>query len=349
MRTEEICLNKERQVTLSAYLQPVGGEFENIVRRPAVLVLPGGGYQYCSDREAEPVAMEYLRAGYQAFVLRYSLKKNAVWPNPLEDYEQAMALIREKAEEWNLYPDKIAVVGFSAGGHLAAYAATMSKNRPNAAILGYPVIVEENAHIWEKTAPDAAKAVDNNTCPCFVFASRDDVLVPVENTLQFTTALAEHRISFESHIYAYGPHGFSTADDSILSPGTRICNRAFRWVSDSLEWLKDVFGSFADGQMSEPKCKRRVNGNEDEEYSIDCTLGYLMTQPETSQMMQAMMDQAKEMMGQDMSQQAEQTSSPEQLREIMANMRLRDMLGMARLSEDVIAGIDSKLRQIPKK
>ena len=80
--------------------------------------------------------MPYLKAGYQAFILRYSVGKHSVWPNALQDYEQAMEMIRTKAEEWKIFSDKIAVIGFSAGGHLAAAAATMSKNRPNAAIFG---------------------------------------------------------------------------------------------------------------------------------------------------------------------------------------------------------------------
>jgi len=120
MKKDKIILNAERNVSLTAYLHAVGGEFGNIPKRPAILVLPGGGYAMCSDREADPVALAYLQAGYQAFVLRYSVGKDAAWPNPLDDYEQAMKLIRSKAEEWNLYPDKVAVIGFSAGGHLAA-------------------------------------------------------------------------------------------------------------------------------------------------------------------------------------------------------------------------------------
>ena len=69
---------------------PVGGRFDYIPKRPAILVIPGGGYQYCSVREADPVAFAYLRAGYQAFVLNYSVGKHAVWPNPLQDVEQAL-------------------------------------------------------------------------------------------------------------------------------------------------------------------------------------------------------------------------------------------------------------------
>ena len=115
MEKEVIVLNEARKVTLTAYLQDVEGEFGNIPKRPGILVLPGGGYQMCSDREADPVAFPYLKAGYQVFVLRYSVKKDAVWPQPLEDYDAAMDLIRSRAQEWKLYPDKIAVIGFSAG------------------------------------------------------------------------------------------------------------------------------------------------------------------------------------------------------------------------------------------
>lgn len=90
MEKEVIVLNEARKVTLTAYLQDVEGEFGNIPKRPGILVLPGGGYQMCSDREADPVAFPYLKAGYQVFVLRYSVKKDALWPQPLEDYDAAM-------------------------------------------------------------------------------------------------------------------------------------------------------------------------------------------------------------------------------------------------------------------
>ena len=145
MLYKTIVLNKKRHVSLTVMVQDVGGEFRGVTARPAVLILPGGGYMFCSDREAEPVAMPYLKAGFQAFILRYSLREDSAWPQPLRDYEQAMTLIREHAEEWHVIPDRVAVIGFSAGGHLAGAAATMSVNRPNAAILGYPVLRQERA------------------------------------------------------------------------------------------------------------------------------------------------------------------------------------------------------------
>ena len=192
---------------LTAYLQPVGGEFAPLARRPAVLVLPGGGYRMCSDREADPVALAYLQAGFQVFVLRYATGAQAAWPHPLEDYEAAAALIRSHADDWALYPDKLAVIGFSAGGHLAACAAAMAGQRPNAAILGYPVIDKGTVEAYLPGAPDAAKAVDEHTCPCFVFAGRDDTTVPVANTLAWLEALTRYDISYECHIYSQAGHG----------------------------------------------------------------------------------------------------------------------------------------------
>lgn len=166
MNTEQIILNKERNVTLTAYLQPAGGEFFNIPNFPAILVLPGGGYTMCSDREADPVALPYLAAGYQVFILRYGVGRNAIWPAPLEDYENAMKLIRNNAETWELHRNKIAVIGFSAGGHLAECAATMAQNKPDAAILGYAAVEGETIQAYHPTAPYVISAVDDDTCPC---------------------------------------------------------------------------------------------------------------------------------------------------------------------------------------
>ena len=95
MKTEIVTLCEERNVTLTAYLQEVGGEFAGIPRRPAALILPGGGYSMCADLEADPVAFPFLKAGYQVFVLRYSVGEASVWPNPLEDYEAAAEIDRK--------------------------------------------------------------------------------------------------------------------------------------------------------------------------------------------------------------------------------------------------------------
>lgn len=251
---EVFVLNKERNVTLTSLIQPMEGEFSFIKKRPAIVIIPGGGYQMCSEREAEIIAFEYLRVGYQAFVLRYSVKKDALWPNPLNDYEQAMELIRSKINEWNIYEDKIAVLGFSAGGHLASAAATIANNKPNAALLGYAVTTEDTVHECLPTAPSTWDKVDKNTCPCFIFATRTDDIVPITNSLKFMNALDKAGVAFESHIYGYGPHGFSSCKSAVMAPNIPFCNRIPQWVDDSIEWLKDVFGDFdGSGGMTSPR------------------------------------------------------------------------------------------------
>lgn len=337
MVIEKIVLNPHRNVTLTAFLQKVGGEFHNIPKRPAILVIPGGGYRMCSDREAEPVALHYLQAGYQAFVLRYSVQEHATWPNPLDDYEQAMALIRSKADEWKLYPDKVAVIGFSAGGHLAAAAATLAKNKPNAAILGYPVTEEIAARGCEPTAPDVVSAVDGHTCPCFLFATRTDNLVPISNTVSFMQALTEHGVGFESHIYSYGPHGFSSANSAIMTPGTDISHRAANWVSDSIEWLKEVLGDFGTGSMTPPKYGRRINDDYEKFLSVDCTMEYLTGNEQIMTVLAPLMAAALD---------AAEGPHYERL-ELGAKPTLRDELIYNSVPEDLVEQIDQALKKIP--
>lgn len=279
MKTEKIILDEKSKVTLTAYIQDVGREFANINKRPVILILPGGGYQVCSNQEADPVAAAYLKAGYHACILRYSVGENAKWPKPLEDYEKAMELIRSKEEEWHLYSDKIAVIGFSAGGHLAASAAVMSKNRPSAVILGY-ALTGDDVENYNYGAPDTVQYVDEKTCPCFLFAARNDEIVPVMNTIKFMEALAKFDVSFESHIYSYGPHGFSTCDSSVVNLNPRdYCRRIPQWVNDSIGWLKEIMGDFDDGCLTEPLCKAHINGNYEANLSLECTMEYIFRDP----------------------------------------------------------------------
>lgn len=259
MHVETLTLHAGRGATLTCYVQPVGGEFEGIVARPVVLVLPGGGYQYCSDREADPVAFPFLAAGYQAFVLRYSVGEHGAWPHPLDDYEHAMRLIIENAERWHLDPTKVAVVGFSAGGHLAAVAATMAEHRPAAAVLGYPVIREDIVDACQPGMPYPAEHVGQDTSPCFLFHTRDDDTTVVENTLLFATALASAGVPFEAHVYAYGSHGFSTGAAHINS--RPLAPRARHWVEESLAWLDDTLGALTASGIGEPRIPGAVRGS----------------------------------------------------------------------------------------
>ena len=329
MKSECIVLNEARHVTFTSYLQPVGGEMAPLTKRPAVLILPGGGYHFCSDREADPVAFPYLKAGYHAFILRYSLNEQAEWPRPLEDYEQAMALIRAHAEDWHVAPDRIAVIGFSAGGHLAACAATMAEHRPNAAILGYPVIDGDCVHDYLPSAPDVPSAVDAHTCPCFVFATRTDNLVPASNTLHLLNALWANGIAFESHIYANGPHGLTTGDPSVNRQA--FSSRYANWVADSIVWLEDVLGGFGDQGLSAPRFGSRVNGNGEKTLNLDCTIRHLLDHP-----------QGKEVLHELMGDRAEK-GAPVAALEVIT---LRDSLAYLGLDPEAVQALEKRLQAI---
>lgn len=273
MKMSKITLNEERNVFLTAMLNDLEGKITKRAKKPAVLIIPGGAYRYCSDGEAEVVAYPYLQAGFHAFVLRYSVGEHRKWPNPMEDYEQAMALLSEKQDEWKIMMDKIAVIGFSAGGHLAATAATSAKTRPAAAIIGYGALDKEIVDHCGENLPYPTEQVDSLTCPCFLFAARDDNMVPIISTVNFQKALIEHSISFESHIYAYGEHGFSIGEATVT--GNCLCSRVPHWVNDSIGWLYDVLGEWTSEGLGTPKCEPKLNGNAEEYLSVNCTIDYL--------------------------------------------------------------------------
>lgn len=345
MKTEYIVLNQDRNVSLTAYVQDTGDEFKRIDRRPAVLILPGGGYRMCSELEADPVAFPYLKAGYQAFILRYSVGENSTWPNPLNDYEQAMELILKNAETWHVCTERIAVIGFSAGGHLAGCAAAMAEHRPAAAILGYPVIEKDCVNTYEPTAPDVISAISPGTCPCFVFATRTDHVVPLQNTIHLLEALEAHDVAFESHIYSNGPHGASICDSSINDP-TQFCSRVPHWVDDSLEWLKDVMGDFGNGEMKTPRFGGKINGNHDPFLNLDCTMGYLMTKPEAQKILEPLFTGV----GQNGSESADdnipEMMSPEMVFAAIQLMTLREILSYGNVPPEMAEQIGKLLGEI---
>ena len=291
MKLEIISLNSNRHVTLTAYLQEVGGEF-GFAERPAMLVIPGGGYAMCSDREADPVALAFSRAGYQSFVLRYTVGDGGGWPLPLEDYEQAMELILENAAQWHIAKDKIAVVGFSAGGHLAACAATLAVHKPAAAVLVYPAILREVLDMCKPGMPCPNEAVNAETCPCFIAACRDDRTVDVRNSLMMELALAEHEVPFESHIYSFGGHGFSTAENWVNT--NSVSPRVPHWVDDSIDWLKETLGELTRKGISKPNLAVSKNGDSAPVLAVSCSLNHIRRQSDEVQtLLKPMYDRIK--------------------------------------------------------
>ena len=234
-------------VTLTAYLPVASDEMPNYKTRPAILVIPGGAYMMCSDREAEPIALSFLAKGYAAFVLRYSVGKGAAkFPRPLNDAEEAMELIIANAEEWGVEPEHIAAVGFSAGGHLCAALGTMGRVRPAACVLGYPCILSSIGRILAEPIPSLDEKVDANTPPTFIVAAREDGCVPIENSLAYAAALDKAGVPFEMHIYERGYHGFSVADGTVYSKpeDAEYNSRIKGWLDICIAWLNTHFNRY---------------------------------------------------------------------------------------------------------
>lgn len=338
MIIENITLNKTRNVTLTAYIQQVQGEF-GFEKRPAMIVIPGGGYSMCSDREADPVALAYLKAGYQAFILRYTVGDYGKWPDPLNDYEQAYETIVNRAGEWGIDEKRIAVVGFSAGGHLAACAATVADHKPAAAILVYPAILKEICDVCQPGMPYPNEIVDGNTCPCFIVAARDDHAVDIKNSLMFELALAEHGIPFESHIYSFGGHGFSIGEEWVNT--NSVSARVPSWVEDSIGWLKENIGELTGKGFTEPNIAVGKNGDHAPVLSITCSLKHILRQEERVQEMLKPVYERMQMV-------AKQGGySMETLITAIGNMSIREIMEMVQMTASDISEIDRQLHGIP--
>ncbi|MDR0719513.1 MAG: alpha/beta hydrolase [Treponema sp.] len=226
MKTITITLSKE-DVTLTGYIHERCRKFINIDKRPAVMVFPGGGYYDCSDLEAEPIALSYMAEGYHAFVLKYTVGPAAEFADALKDAETALQILHDRAEEWNIDTDKIAVIGFSAGGHLAAALGTMGKVKPSALLLGYPCILDSMGKALDKEFPGLDTKVGSDTPPSFLFAARKDQMVPIANSLSFAAALDKAGVDFEMHIFQDG-QARAFACEAAYQQGFRgQCGRKF--------------------------------------------------------------------------------------------------------------------------
>lgn len=334
MTAEKIILNEEKNVSLTAYIQEVDCEF-GFAKRPAMVVIPGGGYAICSDREADSVATAYLKAGYQAFILRYTVTSKGGWPHPLNDYEQAMSLIIENADKWHIDSAKIAVVGFSAGGHLAACAATLAEHKPAAAVLVYPAILKNIVDMCQPGMPYPNEHVTPETCPCFIVAARDDRTVDIKSSLMMELALAEKGVAFESHIYSYGGHGFSTAEDWINT--NSVCSRLPEWVPNSIGWLGEVMGKLTRDGFTEPTAAISMNSDFAPVLSVNCTVKHLCKQNEASKSVLAPMFAGINAVA------AARGFSVDGLMAAIGSNTAREIMEMVQIPADTITEIDKAL------
>ena len=212
---------------------------------PAIVVCPGGGYRRHAAHEGEPVARWLNSLGIAAFVLEYRVAPHR-HPAPLQDATAAIREVRQRAADWRVDPAKVAILGFSAGGHVAASAGTLSPDksgRPDLMVLCYPVITfGEHRHegsmlnlLGEEPSDEARRAlsletrVTPETPPTFLWHTAEDASVPVQNALLFADALARNRVPFELHVFPEGRHGLGLAE-GLPAVGA--------WTSLCAAWLR---------------------------------------------------------------------------------------------------------------
>lgn len=226
----------------------------------AVLIIPGGGYRIVSyTNEGTDIAAEFNKMGVAAFILKYRLPSDETMQDkstgPLQDAQQAMSIIRGRAAEWNVNPQKVGVIGFSAGGHLASTLGTHLRHsyiandqvnvRPDFMVLVYPVINLSDSLMHKGSRdnllgvnPDPGqialfsndKQINEDTPPTMLIHASDDRAVKVQNSLRFYEGLISHNISAEMHIYPKGGHGF----------GIRPGRAPDHWTDRIEHWLKGL-------------------------------------------------------------------------------------------------------------
>jgi acetyl esterase/lipase len=259
--------------------------------RPCLLIVPGGGYTAVSPTEGEIVARDFVRRGYNAFVLTYTtnfLQSVPLGFQPMKDLSRAIRYIRKRAKEFNVNENQIILCGFSAGGHLCGSVCvhyedildenglySKISNRPDAAILSYPVITSgKYAHRGSFRAllgseplkeqleyMSLEKHVKEDTPPCFLWQTADDDTVPVENSYLYAAACREKHVLYAQHVFSKGPHGMSTADE-IWAKGqfgdsytteqiTRIMEKVHSGELSIPEEIQNVLGEYDGNSMKE--------------------------------------------------------------------------------------------------
>ena len=259
--------NEKENVYLETF---VAEKTKKFIRRP-LLIIPGGGYRFVSmDREGEPVALAFLPHGYNCFVLRYSVNGEGNFPSQLIQVAKAIKHIKDNAEEYGVDPDQLLVLGFSAGGHLAASAGVLWKlpevyaqvdmsygyNKPTGVMLMYPVIspkfekhfasfqnlLGNNEPTQEQLQSVAIEEqVDTDSSPAFILHTANDRTVDVRNSLMLATVYAERGIPFELHVYPEGEHGISVANAITSGGNSRLENEAIsEWVRHAAVWADNL-------------------------------------------------------------------------------------------------------------
>ncbi len=260
-------------IEISQYIQSGDSNSWQPKKRPAVVVIPGGGYKYIADSEDEPVIYHFLSKGYSCFSLHYSINEASKYPLPLFELFRTIAYIRQNADIWGIDSDAIVICGFSAGGHLAGMCATQyhlsewhegigleeKQIKPNAVVLCYPItnierLKRENSRRvsgWgamlneENARVNVVDFVTNKMCPTFIWHTRTDGIVPVSQSLELIEKMIQNNVSFEGHVFGKGYHGLSTNDvlsnyQGAIQNGVIVPNVS-RWIDMCSDWINDLF------------------------------------------------------------------------------------------------------------
>ena len=266
MRIEKIILDGEdHSVYLDTYIADPIGDF----KRKAILIIPGGGYsQVCSDREGEPIAHAFIPYGYNAFILHYSVDGARPFPSQLIQVAKAIKYIKDNSDDYGINTDEIFVVGFSAGGHLAACSGILwnlqeiydeiqipyGYNKPKGVMLIYPVISAKyhvpslkNLLCTKEPTEDQLNAVSmeryvsNESSPAFIFHTTTDKVVDVRNSLSIAEAYTNSVVLYEMHIYPDAPHGIALANEITECGNPKWNNSAMaKWVEMATYWADNI-------------------------------------------------------------------------------------------------------------
>lgn len=254
----------------SAYLDTYAVPSKETALKDAILVVPGGGYGHvCSDREGESIALAYNAKGLSAFVLKYTVPPKSK-DEPLFEIARAFEYIKRNAAAYLINPDRIFVIGFSAGAHLVGTLSMkyrkaedclgLSENflRPCGTVYCYPVVTAmcethkgsyENllGKPFEEISDEERREYSNellvseNTPPAFIWHTANDSGVPVYGSLRLTESYVRAGVPVELHIYPKGPHGMALAlEHTSAGREDFIDGRISRWLSDSVEWMKTI-------------------------------------------------------------------------------------------------------------
>lgn len=253
---------------IKCFLHKADGEIGPFNKNlPAMVVVPGGGYHFVSERETDPIAVDFFNRHYNAFALKYGVAPDYRYPTSINQLAATVDYLKRNAKKLGIDKNRIFVVGFSAGGHLTATLANFCDNlpvpvmkskkldaRPAGVVLGYPVITPEShqgsfrnllgiedVHCPEAEALSLEKTVSPLNPPCFIWTTAEDNSVDPMATVLYTSALLKNKVKCECHIFPDGWHGAATCDERTNhADGVKVFERSKCWLDLAADFLQSL-------------------------------------------------------------------------------------------------------------